>query len=122
VNLPYGSAGAKLFFTVAAVAVALCMGGCFRKQDLTSPEADAVISRSEEFSKSRTLVRVDWIDRGAPSMTNWALVGFSFRERSDGVQGAIVQAKAQLNWVGGRWHLGFFSYDYDGQHSVVEVK
>jgi hypothetical protein len=108
-------------FSVAVVVVALCMGGCFRKHDLTSAEAGAVISRSEEFNKSRTLVSVESIDRGAPSMTTWALVGFSFSERRNGVQGPIVQAKAQMDWGAGRWRLAFFSYDYDGKHSVVQL-
>ena len=120
-SFSYGSTGVKLLFSVPVVVVVLCMGGCFRKHDLTSPEAGSVISRSEEFNKSRTLISVEWIDRGAPSMTSWALVGFNFREGSNGVRGAIVQAKAQLNWGAGGWHLGFFSYDYDGKHSVVRV-
>jgi hypothetical protein len=117
----YGSAGVRFVFSVAVMVVALCMEGCFKKHDLTRSEARAVISQSEKFNNSRTLVSVDWIDRGATSMTTWALVGFSFREGREAVQGAVVRAKAQLNWGAGKWRLGFFSYDYDGQHSVVEV-
>ncbi len=82
------AAGIRHRSPVAVVVVALSMGGCFRKHDLTSAEVGAVISRSEEFNKSRTLVRVESIDRGAPSMTTWALIGFSFSERRNGGSGS----------------------------------
>jgi hypothetical protein len=111
----------KVAAFLLCIAAFVSIASCFRKPTLTSSEAAKLISGTPQFNESRTLVSVDDIDLGAPSMHNWALANFRFRERRS-FDAEPVKAIAQMSFVKGRWQVDLFAYGKGSDRVAVAIR
>jgi hypothetical protein len=115
----------RLVVSIAVVILMVFGGACrLHSPDLTPTKAAEVISRTQEFSRTRKLVEVNNTTRGVDSLDYCCYYAqFTFRNiNSDKVGGAAVKANAEFRYWEAAWHLQNFFYGDPPQVESIWIK
>jgi hypothetical protein len=84
--------------------------------DLSPTQAAQVISHTQEFKHSYTLVKVLSTTRGTGSLNESYTGTFTFRENSST---SIIQAEADFQYFKGRWYMTNFWWGHSADTKMV---